>query len=71
MTNETRLPERCAREAAMASERPLLCGCPEPVAGAEDYPDNMHAHEGCRVYHEGKDCRLKEAQAKLNLEEGT
>jgi len=47
-----------------------LCKCPEPIAGGEDYPDNMHTHDGCRVYHKGKICKLKEAQMKLDLEQG-
>ena len=36
----------------------ILCGCPEPPATGEDWPDNMHTHEGCRVYHSFKDCAI-------------
>ena len=35
-----------------------LCSCPEPPAHGEDWPDNMHVHEGCRVYHRFKDCAI-------------
>ena len=35
---------------------PSICPCTEPAAHGEDWPDNMHVHEGCRVYHRGKDC---------------
>ena len=35
---------------------PSICPCTEPAAHGEDWPDNMHTHEGCRVYHRFKDC---------------
>ena len=33
-----------------------LCDCPEPPATGSDYPDDMHVHDGCRVYHKGARC---------------
>lgn len=40
-----------------------LCTCPEPAATfPEDYPDGMHTHEDCRVYHKGKECAMKQSE---------
>lgn len=48
--------------------RPRLCDCPEPEARGEDWPDDMHVHDGCRMYHRGKVCHLNDRQAVLPLE---
>lgn len=44
-----------------------LCRCDEPEASAEHYPDDMHTHEGCRVYHVGKACKICTLQGELPL----
>lgn len=43
----------------------LLCMCPEPAATGEDWPDNMHTHDGCAVYHRLRECAIGQARLPL------
>ena len=47
-----------SQSAEKPTDHPPICSCPEPAARGEDWPDNMHTHEGCRVYHRFKDCAI-------------
>jgi len=55
-SRNTNLPSEAAGGSRLAA--PTICQCPEPPARGEDWPDNMHLHEGCRVYHRFKDCAI-------------
>jgi hypothetical protein len=39
---------------------PSLCACDEPEANQSHYPDDMHVHPGCIVFHAGRTCALPE-----------
>lgn len=43
-----------------------LCDCPEALAGDGDYPDDMHTHDGCRIYHRGKICIMTKPKSELD-----
>jgi hypothetical protein len=44
-----------------------LCSCQEPPADETHYPDDMHVHETCRVYHAGRTCTIPPVQPELPL----
>lgn len=46
---------------------PRLCDCPEPQAAYEHWPDDMHTHESCPVFHAGVMCALPKEQPELPL----
>ena len=44
-----------------------LCACPEPQASGAHYPDDMHRHPGCIVFHAGVVCHMPEQQPSLDF----
>ena len=47
-----------ACECWMDTDDAIICECEEPPADYGDWPDDMHVHDGCRVWHRGAACTL-------------
>lgn len=58
-------PTQSARPERPLPATPTFCVCAEPPASLENWPDDMHLHDGCRVYHTGKECATGQAELPL------